>query len=148
MNIAQAMIEELGADPTIRNHEGLTAAERIREDGDFEEVAEYLEGVTPGIQRSGEAEGAGPLAYAEFRSDNEVEADESAGDGMQVDVALNGDVGRRIDEIIRSEREDGVNRDEALRELLRDSLMRAVERDRDSSGNGNNAANRRRPDNP
>jgi len=146
VHVAQAMIEELGADPSIRNHDGLTAAEKIREEADFDEVAEYLEGVTPGIHRSEELEGSGTLAYAEFRSDSDGEDGEIRDERpVRMDGVLQGDVGRRIDEVIRAEREDGVNRDEVLRELLRDTLMTAAGRGSNGNGNGDNPGNRRRP---
>lgn len=39
---AQVLAEELGADLTIKNDEGLTAEEKIRVDGDFPTVADFL----------------------------------------------------------------------------------------------------------
>lgn len=156
VQIAQAMIEELGADPSIRNHDGLTAAEKIREEADFDEVAEYLEGVTPGIHRSEELEGSGTLAYAEFRSASEDEEGEIRDERLlRLDREMHEDVGRRMVEAITAEREDGVNRDELLRQLLSDTLMRAAGRGSDGNGNGNgngdghgnSAGNRRRPNN-
>lgn len=39
---AQVLAEELGADLTIKNDEGLTAEEKIRADGDFPTVADFL----------------------------------------------------------------------------------------------------------
>ncbi|KAI2780545.1 ankyrin repeat-containing protein [Daldinia loculata] len=39
---ARALVEELGADITIKGSEGYTAFQKIVEEGDFPEVAEYL----------------------------------------------------------------------------------------------------------
>lgn len=39
---AQVLAEELGADLSIKNDEGLTAEEKIRADGDFPTVADFL----------------------------------------------------------------------------------------------------------
>lgn len=51
---AQVLVEELGLDPKITGDDGLTAREKIEQDGDFPEVAEYLKsretsGTTNGI---------------------------------------------------------------------------------------------------
>ena len=40
---AQTLVEELGADPTVRNEEGTTAEEKIRTEGDYPTVAAYLQ---------------------------------------------------------------------------------------------------------
>ncbi|EPE10595.1 ankyrin repeat-containing protein [Ophiostoma piceae UAMH 11346] len=42
---ARCLIEELKLDPTLVGDEGRTAADKIAEDGDFPEVAEYLSGL-------------------------------------------------------------------------------------------------------
>lgn len=42
VEIAQTLIEELGADPTVKNDEGMTAEEKIRADGDYPIIAAYL----------------------------------------------------------------------------------------------------------
>lgn len=39
---AQTLLEELGADPKIRNDEGLTAEEKIQTEGDYTTIAEFL----------------------------------------------------------------------------------------------------------
>lgn len=39
---AQVLVDELGADPRIRNLHGMTAEEKIRADGDFPTVAAFL----------------------------------------------------------------------------------------------------------
>lgn len=42
VQVAQVLAEELGADLTIKNDEGLTAEEKIRTDGDSPTVADFL----------------------------------------------------------------------------------------------------------
>ena len=39
---AQCLLEELGADLTVKNDEGITAEEKIRTEGDYTTVAEFL----------------------------------------------------------------------------------------------------------
>lgn len=45
VDAARCLIEELKLDPTLVGDEGRTAADKITEDGDFPEVAEYLSGL-------------------------------------------------------------------------------------------------------
>ncbi|MCJ1376500.1 hypothetical protein MMC20_007743 [Loxospora ochrophaea] len=42
VDAAQVLLEELGADMTVTNVDGMTAEEKIRTDGDYVTVAEYL----------------------------------------------------------------------------------------------------------
>lgn len=48
--IAQCLIEELLVDAGVRNVEGLAAAEKIAQEGDFPEVAAYLQSVSGGLE--------------------------------------------------------------------------------------------------
>ena len=132
--VAKEMIEELGADVTIKNKEGLTAAEVIREEGDFDDLADYLESVTPGIVPGNVDTSA--LAYTEFREDESDDDYEEEGDERVIPV----DQASRITEILRLEETDGVNRDDELRRIVTDAIMRQM--GRGSHGNGN-APNRR-----
>ncbi|KAI1401304.1 ankyrin repeat-containing protein [Hypoxylon fuscum] len=43
VDAARLLVEELGADITIKGSEGYTARQKIMEEGDFPEVAEYLQ---------------------------------------------------------------------------------------------------------
>ena len=64
---ARVLVEELGLDPKITGDDGLTAREKIEQEGDFPEVAEYLKsqetaGATNGITVNGtDVNGAGDL---------------------------------------------------------------------------------------
>lgn len=46
VEVAKIMVEELGADIRIRNHEGLTAAEKLEDEGDSLVVAAYLRDIS------------------------------------------------------------------------------------------------------
>lgn len=48
---ARALVEELGADITIKGSEGYTAFQKIVEEGDFPEVAEYLKTKEEAVMR-------------------------------------------------------------------------------------------------
>lgn len=156
VDVARTMIEELGADVTILNKEGLTAAESVREEGDFDDLADYLESVTPGVQRVDNDTSA--LAYTEFRededgdtagesdeeNDNQEEDEEEEVEGRET-VARGEIPALRIDEILRLEEQDGVNRDEELRSIFTEAIMRQMGRAPDGNGNGTNNGVGRRP---
>jgi hypothetical protein len=138
VDVAREMIQELGADVTIKNKEGLTAAEAVREEGDFDELADYLESVTPGVTAGNTDTSA--LAYTEFRESDEHDEE---GEGEEsVEVGIPAEAVGRIDEIIRLEQTDGVNRDEELRSIVTEAIMSQM--GRGQSGNGNNTTRRPR----
>lgn len=128
VEVARVMIEELGADVTVKNQEGLTAAEAIRDEGDCDDLAEYLESVTPGVVRREDETGA--LEYTEFRDGEDGEER-----GLPPGTAA------RIDEIMRLEQEDGVNRDEELRNIVTEAILRQM--GRSQNGSNGNAVTRR-----
>jgi len=138
VEVAKEMIEELGADVSIKNKEGLTAAEVIREEGDFDDLADYLESVTPGVVPGNVDTSA--LAYTEFRQDDSDNDDEEEDVQRVVPV----DQASRISEILRLEETDGVNRDDELRNIVADAIMRQI--GRGSNGNGNTPNRRQRRD--
>lgn len=43
------LVKEAGADLSIKNHDGLTAAQFIEDDGEFPAVAKYLDGMAQGV---------------------------------------------------------------------------------------------------
>ena len=147
VDVARTMISEFGADVSVRNKEGLTAAESIREEGDFDDLADYLESVTPGVQRVDTDTSA--LAYTEFREDEDEDTqgesdEETETEGTEVRARL---PTGRIDEILRLEEQDGVNRDEELRNIVTEAIMRQMGRGQDGNrnGNGGNNGTGRRP---
>ena len=137
VEVAREMIDELGADVTVKNNEGLTAAEAIRDEGDFDELADYLESVTPGVAAGHTDTSA--LAYTEFRDTDDEEEDEN------VERIIPADAAGRIDEIIHMEQTDGVNRDEELRSIVTEAIMRQM--GRGQNGHGNSTTRRPRREN-
>ena len=133
VDVAREMIQDLGAEVTIKNKEGMTAAEAVREEGDFDELADYLESVTPGVTAGNTDTSA--LAYTEFRERDDEEEE-------SVEAVIPADAAGRIDEIIRLEQTDGVNRDEELRNIVTEAIMRQM--GRGQNGNGNNTTRRPR----
>jgi uncharacterized protein len=134
VEVAREMVEELDADVSIKNNEDLTAAEAVREEGDFDELADYLESVTPGVTLQNVDTSA--LAYTEFRerdSDDESEENEE----QSVETLIPSNAANRIDEILRLEQTDGVNRDEELRSIVTDALMRQMGRGQNGTSNPN-----------
>jgi uncharacterized protein len=122
VDVAREMIVELGADVTLKNHEGLTAAEAVREEGDFDDLADYLESVTPGVVRN-TVDNSG-LAYTEFRDEDDEGSeweDEESKREERREVPRN--VAERIDELLRLEEEDGVNQDDELRNIVTEVIM-------------------------
>ena len=139
VDVAREMIQELGADVTIKNKEGLTAAEAVREEGDFDELADYLESVTPGVTAGNTDTSA--LAYTEFREGDDDDEEEEE-EEESVEAVIPAEAVGRIDEIIRLEQTDGVNRDEELRSIVTEAIMSQM--GRGQSGNGNNTTRRPR----
>lgn len=137
VEVAREMIQELGADVTIKNKEDMTAAEAVREEGDFDELADYLESVTPGVTARNTDTSA--LAYTEFR---ERDDDDEDREEESLEAVIPADAAGRIDEIIRLEQTDGVNRDEELRSIVTEAIMRQM--GRGQNGNGNNTTRRPR----
>ena len=133
VEVARTMIEELGADVAVRNNEGSTPAEAVREEGDFDDLADYLESVTPGVVRAEISTEA--LEYTEFRDQEE--------DGEEVQRVIQPDTAARIDEVMRLEQEDGLNRDEELRRIVTEAILQQMGRGQNGAGNGNTATRRR-----
>jgi uncharacterized protein len=139
VDVARAMIQELGANVSLKNKEGLTAAEAIREEGDFDDLADYLESVTPGIVPGSVDTSA--LAYTAFRDDDDDDEEEE--EEETIETIIPADHANRIDEIIRLEQTDGVNRDDELRSIVTEAIMRQMGRGQGGNGNGNSRRQRR-----
>jgi hypothetical protein len=85
-----------------------------------------LESVTPSITAGNIDTSA--LAYTDFREVEERDGGETI---------IPPDAAGRIDEIMRLEEADGVNRDDELRSIVTEAIMRQMGRGQDGSGNGN-----------
>ena len=120
---------------------GLTAAEAIREEGDFNDLADYLESVTPDITPQNIDTSA--LAYMEFRAGDGDDDEEDEGEGRSAERIIPAEHANRIEEIIRLEERDGINRDEELRSIVTEAIMRQMGRGANRNGSAPNRRQRR-----
>lgn len=116
---AQALVEELGVDASLRNKEGQTAEEKIREEGDFVTVSDYL--------REARVRGAGgvddaavvghppPLPNGVKVNMGTMEEEEDLG---EVDESFR----RRIEELASREDFSAEEGQRELRELVQDAM--------------------------
>ncbi|KAG8533246.1 uncharacterized protein KY384_002029 [Bacidia gigantensis] len=133
---AQCMLEDVGIDPSIKNTDGLTAEDKIREEGDFLVVAEYLSEVR--------LRGHRPAATSRAAEEN-LETDSSVPPlppGVQVrlgqleDEANIGEVAdpelkQRIEELAARDDFQGDESQRQLRELVTDALKGTIEDQRE-----------------
>jgi hypothetical protein len=68
------------------------------------------------------------LAYTDFREADDVDESE---------MIIPPQAASRIDEIMRLEQTDGVNRDDELRTIVTEAIMRQMGRGQNGNGNGN-----------
>ena len=117
---AQLLVEELGADAAICNEEGQTAEEKIRSEGDFVVVADYLELLRKAAEgRSGNASSttSGPPPLPKGVSVHFGTMDErEAGDEVDEDFK------RRIEALASREDFAGAQGQRELRELVEDAV--------------------------
>jgi hypothetical protein len=138
VEVAREMIEELGADVSIKNKDGLTAAEVIHKEGDFDDLADYLESVTPWVRHANIDTSA--LEYTEFREDEDEDEDKEEEDATEAIIPPAAPT--RINEIMQLEETDGVNRDDELRSIVTEAILMQMGRGQ-GNGNANGGQNRR-----
>lgn len=125
--IAQCLVEELHIDAEVRNDEGITAMEKIAQEGDFPELAAYLRTV------SGELTDGGSLTREVVGGSSNrplpLPPNVTVGIGTMTDQLLNGEAQepdpefkRRIEEFAAK---DNFHEEEGQREL-RDLITDAV----------------------
>ncbi|KAI6086299.1 ankyrin repeat-containing protein [Hypoxylon rubiginosum] len=123
VDAARLLVEELGADITIKGSEGYTAREKIEEEGDYPEVAEYLRskeesGHAQNLLNgtNGETGALPPIPNGLNVSVNAVTPAEA--DGLEVDPEFR----RRIEEL--AERDDFHSEagQAELRQLVQDAI--------------------------
>lgn len=139
---AQCLLEELKADPTIKNAEGLTAEEKIRSDGDNVTIADFLResrfrSASNTGQRSEDHLTDGdhppPLPPNVRMQLGTLVDEQSIGDGAEADPEFR----RRIEELAAREDFQGEDGQRQLRELITDAVR----------GSGSNERSvRQRPD--
>ncbi|KAI2609336.1 ankyrin repeat-containing protein [Hypoxylon fragiforme] len=120
VDAARLLVEELGADITIRGSEGFTAREKIDEEGDFPEVAEYLESKEDGNSAPALSNGTnGELPHDELNLYLSGWAPASEEDDVEIDPIFR----RRIEEIIaRPDYRDPTGQ-HALRQVIEEMML-------------------------
>lgn len=132
---AQCLLEDLKADPTIKNAEGMTAEEKIQAEGDNITIADFLR-----ESRLREPAGSSESQHPQSNGDHppplppnvklqlgSLQDEESLGDSSQVDP----DFRRRIEELAAREDFQGEEGQQQLRELITDAIRGAGSSDRD-----------------
>lgn len=116
---AQLLVEELGADITVKNEEGMTAEERIRTEGEFVVVADYLGEVRrkqTGSSVSGPSNGGlAPLP-------NGVSVNLGTMDEGELGGEVDEEFKRRIEALASREDFSGQAGQRELRELVEDAV--------------------------
>ena len=132
---AQCLVEELKADPSIKNAEGLTAEERIRAEGDNVTIADFLAksrlrshsqstDSSQACQTNGHLPPLPPNVKINMGS---LEDEQSLGEIADADP----DFKRRIEELAASENFQGVEGQQQLRELITDAVKGSANNERD-----------------
>jgi hypothetical protein len=131
---AQVLVEELGADPTLKNKEGQTAEEKIREEGDFVVVSDYL--------RETRLRTNGGTVEDTHDSNAATTHPPPLPDGVKVNVGtmseadvpaeVDEDLRRRIQELAQSEHFQEQEGQEELRRLIQDAVRDVGSQDSNS----------------
>lgn len=135
---AQVLIEELGADPTIKSQdgmsEGMTAEEKIRAEGDFTAVADFLKDLrlrgaaadedSPATVIGDHPPPLPPNVRLHIRT---LEDEENLGDAAEADPGFR----RRIEELAARDDFREEEGQKQLRELIADAIQGARREDRD-----------------
>ena len=132
VSIARCLVEQLHIDVEIRNNEGMTAAEKITQEGDFPDVAVYLQSLSGGQTNGGAAPGGtlgGSSAHPPPLPPN-VTVDL----GIIADPPLNGEAHepdpefkRRIEELAAKDNFHSGEGQRELRDLITDAVRGAGE---------------------
>lgn len=129
---AHLLIDELGADPKIESEEGMTAEDKIREEGDFTTIADFLkESTLRGDSIAGHRpQESPPISDADHPSPlppnikmhmGTLEEEGNFGDTSEADP----DIRRRIEELSTKEDFKGEDAQKQLRELITDVIRDA-----------------------
>ncbi len=122
---AQCLLEEVGADPTVKNDEGMTAEEKIRAEGDYPTIADFL--------RESRVIGA-PVAGEKYSTENglypaplppnvkvhlgTMEDPQAVGEATEADPEFR----RRIEELAARDDFRGEEGQKQLKDLITDAI--------------------------
>lgn len=125
---AQCLLEELGADPTIQNDEGMIAEEKIRTEGDYPTIADFLrESRARKVPGSGDGRSTGIESHLPPLPPNvkihlgTMEDSQATGEDLGVDPEFR----RRIEELAARDDFRGEEGQKQLRDLITDAVRGA-----------------------
>lgn len=125
---AQCLLEELGADPTIQNDEGMIAEEKIRTEGDYPTIADFLrESRARKVPGSGDGRSTGIESHLPPLPPNvkihlgTMEDSQATGEDLEVDPEFR----RRIEELAARDDFRGEEGQKQLRDLITDAVRGA-----------------------
>ncbi|MCJ1399806.1 hypothetical protein MMC11_003009 [Xylographa trunciseda] len=138
---ARVLLEELNADPRITNVDGATAEEKIRAEGDYSIIADFLLESRVRTVSSDHADGAlssGALHLPPLPPNVTINVgtSDSADTGEGNDQAPDPEFRRRIEELATRDDFEGEQGQQDLRELIKDAV-------RDVGSNGEREVRRR-----
>ena len=127
----RCLLEELGADPTVKNDEGMTAEEKIRAEGDYPTIADFLKDfrargdpIIGGSQNSETRTRLPPLPPNVLLSFGTM-VDPQALEGTEADPEFRG----RIEELAARDDFRGEEGQKQLRDLITDAIRGAGRED-------------------
>ena len=137
---AQCLIDNVGTDPRIKNAEGLTAEEKIRGEGDFVTVADYLKEVRirgdedsrdkPNAKEDGTANGVSGAEHPPRLPPGIQLRVESLEDEQSIGEVADPALRRRIEELASRDDFQGEEGQKQLRDLIADTLRGMSEEQR------------------
>ena len=129
---AQCLLEELGADLTVKNDEGMTAEEKIRAEGDYPTIADFLResrvigaptvGDTQSVENGSPPPPLPPNVKVHLGT---MEDSQVTGEGTEPDP----DFRRRIEELAARDDFKGEEGQKQLRNLITDAVRGAGRED-------------------
>lgn len=132
---ATCLVEELHLDTTIKNNDGMTAVEKIEDEGDFLEVASYLRSRSGGVtSRTGDLSPirAGghppPLPANVYLNMGTMEDGQVKGESHEPDPEFK----RRIEELAAKEDFHGEESQRELRTLITDAVRNVAAEEKDT----------------
>ena len=128
---AQCLLEDVGTDPAVKSAEGMTAEEKIRSEGDFVAVADYL--MEHRLERNGAS--GNNASRSEDGTTNGTEASQppplppgvqlrvgSLEDEQNLGEVADPELRRRIEELASRDNFQGEDGQRELRELITDAV--------------------------